>query len=173
MFMSFPRNFRFCSKISLRKQPTFRDAHHWFPVKWRLRNKRRNSILMTCHFPLQIADANFPPGTTNQKHYPRLSSRSSDALSVWNFICARFAHVISQGNQWWRRRKMSAVGASQMGTNMASPLDRKKVFFSQNRFHCKAQTVWYYSYTDRFAFYVSIKSSINLSKIKYFSEYLA
>ena len=31
----------------------------------------------------------------------------SDASSVWNF-CARFSDVISQGNQWWRR-KMWAV----------------------------------------------------------------
>ena len=35
--------------INLRKQPTFRDPT-WFPAKWRLRNKRSNSILMTCHF---------------------------------------------------------------------------------------------------------------------------
>ena len=26
--------------------------YHWFPTKWRLRKKkRRNSILMTCHYP--------------------------------------------------------------------------------------------------------------------------
>ena len=35
--------------INLRKQPTFRDST-WFPAKWRARNERRNSILMTCHF---------------------------------------------------------------------------------------------------------------------------
>ena len=36
---------------NLRKQPTFRDATTGFPAKWRLRNKRRNSILMTRHYP--------------------------------------------------------------------------------------------------------------------------
>ena len=36
---------------SLRKQPTFGDATTGFPVKCRLRNERRNSILMTCHYP--------------------------------------------------------------------------------------------------------------------------
>ena len=36
---------------SLRKQPTFGDATTGFPAKWRLRNKRRNSILMTRHYP--------------------------------------------------------------------------------------------------------------------------
>ena len=32
---------------SLRKQPTFRDSTDGLPAKWRLRNERRNSILMT------------------------------------------------------------------------------------------------------------------------------
>ena len=36
---------------SLGKQPTFRDVTTGFPAKWRLRNERRNSILMTCHYP--------------------------------------------------------------------------------------------------------------------------
>ena len=36
---------------SLRKQPTFGDATIGFPAKWRLRNERRNSILMTRHYP--------------------------------------------------------------------------------------------------------------------------
>ena len=36
---------------SLRKKPTLRDAIAVFHAKWRLRNDRRNSILMTCHYP--------------------------------------------------------------------------------------------------------------------------
>ena len=39
------------SYISLRKQPTLSDATAGFLAKWRLRNKRRNSILMTRHYP--------------------------------------------------------------------------------------------------------------------------
>ena len=39
------------SNVSLRKQLTFGDATTGFPAKWRLRNKRRNSILMTRHYP--------------------------------------------------------------------------------------------------------------------------
>ena len=35
---------------SLRKQPTFCDATTGFPTKRRLRNERRNSKLMTCHY---------------------------------------------------------------------------------------------------------------------------
>ena len=40
-------NFNF---LSLRKQPTFGDVTTGFPTKWRLRNKRRNSILMIHHY---------------------------------------------------------------------------------------------------------------------------
>ena len=36
---------------SLRKQPTFCAVSTGFPEKWRLRNERRNSILMTRHYP--------------------------------------------------------------------------------------------------------------------------
>ena len=38
------------SNSSLRKQPTFRDATPGFPLKWRLRNESRISILMTRHY---------------------------------------------------------------------------------------------------------------------------
>ena len=41
----------FCTFTSLRKQPTFADATTGFPAKGRLRNERRNSILMTYHYP--------------------------------------------------------------------------------------------------------------------------
>ena len=41
----------YCLISSLRKQPTFGDATTGFPAKWRLRNERRNSILMTRHYP--------------------------------------------------------------------------------------------------------------------------
>ena len=34
-----------------RKQPTFRYATSGFPAKWRLRNERKNSILMMRHNP--------------------------------------------------------------------------------------------------------------------------
>ena len=37
---------------SLIKQPRFRDTTTDFPAKWRLRNDRRNSILMTSHYPV-------------------------------------------------------------------------------------------------------------------------
>ena len=38
------------SHASLRKQLTFGAPTTGFPIKWRLRNKHRNSILMMCHY---------------------------------------------------------------------------------------------------------------------------
>ena len=38
------------TQTSRRRQLTFCDAFIDFPAKWRLRNERRNSILMTCHY---------------------------------------------------------------------------------------------------------------------------
>ena len=38
-------------KMKLEKTTHISRRHHWFPAKWRLRNERRNSILMTCHYP--------------------------------------------------------------------------------------------------------------------------
>ena len=39
------------SLCSLRKQPTLRDATTGFPTKWRISHERRNSILITLHYP--------------------------------------------------------------------------------------------------------------------------
>ena len=38
------------TESSLTKQPTFGNATTGFPAKWRLRNERRNFILMTRHY---------------------------------------------------------------------------------------------------------------------------
>ena len=77
---------------------------HGFPAKRRLRNKRRNSILMMPHHPdvgvpshwpfmrclcFWLLEGNIPHNTTNQKHYPDLGS---DTSPVWNF-CSRFSDV--------------------------------------------------------------------------------
>ena len=62
---------------SLRKQPTFRDAFHRFPAKRRLGNERRNSILMT-------------------RHYPDLDSASDWSCRLWNLL-----QPISSTTQIW------------------------------------------------------------------------
>ena len=69
-------------KRSLRKQPTFRDTTTGFHAKWFLTNERRNSILMTCH-------------------YPDLGNASDWSCRVGNLL-------FSRGNQWWGRKMLAA-----------------------------------------------------------------
>ena len=45
------------SADNLRTQPPFRNATTGFPAKWRLRKERRNSILMTRHYPDHLGSA--------------------------------------------------------------------------------------------------------------------
>ena len=95
-----------CERLSrLRKQPAFRDFSTGFPTKWRLRNVRRNSILMTCHYTelgtafdwlKQVSVAARSIRSTN------LIWVVADTSSEWNFY-ARSSDVISRGNQWWHR----------------------------------------------------------------------
>ena len=89
-------NFNF---LCLRKQPTFGDATTGFPTKWRLRNKRRNSILMIHHYTdlcsasdwlNQISHMARLEALPRRKHYQDLGS---DASSVLNF-CVHFSDVI-------------------------------------------------------------------------------
>ena len=47
--------FSYRLSTSLRKKPTFGDATARFPAKWRVRNERRNSILITRHTDLGSA----------------------------------------------------------------------------------------------------------------------
>ena len=42
---------RTAERLPWKKQPTIRDATTGFPAKWSIRNERRNSILMTRHYP--------------------------------------------------------------------------------------------------------------------------
>ena len=105
--------------ISLWKQPRFRDATTVFPTKWRLRNERRNSILMTCHCPDLGSASDWWKQFFNQsQHYPDLDSYAS---SAWNF-CARSSDVISRENQWWLRKISAAYSSlNSYGANLVSP----------------------------------------------------
>ena len=57
---------------SMRKQPLFRDA----TAKWRLRNERRNSILMT-------------------QHYPDLGN-----VSYWQKVCFNQSEALTRSGKW-------------------------------------------------------------------------
>ena len=88
------------SSNSLRKLPTFGDATTCLPAKWRLRNERRNSILMTRHYPdlgsasdwlNQISHAARPIRSTTQiwvatlHQYWIFRTRSSDVIWLGTF----------------------------------------------------------------------------------------
>ena len=68
---------------NLRKKRTFRDATTGFPAKWRLRNDRRNSILMTRHYP----GARFSKGPTKNLSGP-IARANFKISSCW--IAAQF-----------------------------------------------------------------------------------
>ena len=127
--------FQQLKKMSLRKQPTFRDATTGFPAKWRQRIECRNSVLMTCHYPNLGSASDWPCRVGNLIPPTRsLPDLGSDASSVWNF-CARFSDLIWPGNQWWRR-KMPAVSVSQ--ANKICFIRFLSLFcFSTGLAHCK------------------------------------
>ena len=66
---------------SLRKQPTFRDATRWFPREMTSEKRAQKFHTDDASLPKSSAsvwaEANFPRGTTNQKHYPDLGSAAS------------------------------------------------------------------------------------------------
>ena len=66
------------SSSNLRKKPTFGDAITGFPAKWRLRNQRSNSILMTRHYP----DLDSASAWLNQISHPARLIRSTTQISA-------------------------------------------------------------------------------------------
>ena len=117
-FVQFPNNIVFLYLIvicsSLRKQPTFGDATTDFPTKWRLSYERRNSILMTRHYPdlgsvsdwfNQISHAARPIRSTTQiwvvtRHQYRISALFSQTsfggeTSVSVAKCGLFSQTTS------------------------------------------------------------------------------
>ena len=81
--------YRDLSVVSLRKQPTFRDATTGFPAKWRLRNERRNSILMTRHYP----DLGIASDWLNQISHAARPIRSTTQIAK--------SRLFSQASLWW------------------------------------------------------------------------
>ena len=68
---------------SLRKQSTFGDATTGFLAKWRLRNERRNSILMTRHYP----DLGNASDRLNQISHVARPIRSTTQICVVTTCC--------------------------------------------------------------------------------------
>ena len=90
---------------SLRKQLPFSDTTTGFPVKWSLRKKRRNCILMTSHnSDLVRASDWLKICFIKSEAVPRSGQLHVISTDFW----ARFSVVNSRGSHWWRR-DMSAV----------------------------------------------------------------
>ena len=70
-----------------------------FPAKWRrsLRNKRENSILMTCRFPNLVNASDWLCRVGN--FLPPIRS-TIQIWVVWNFYACS-SEVISRWNHWW------------------------------------------------------------------------
>ena len=74
--------------ISLRKQLTLYHATGGFSLKWTLRNKCRNSILMSYHYPdLGVLLIGWKSASSNQKHYPDLGCDTSLVRYTQNSKC--------------------------------------------------------------------------------------
>ena len=72
------------------KQPTIRDTTTGFPAKGCLRNERKNSIFMTCHYPdLSVSD--WLKQISHAVRPIRSVDKGSDTSSVWNFCARSFA----------------------------------------------------------------------------------
>ena len=92
---------------------------------------------------------NFPPDSTNQKHYPDLGS---DASSVWNF-CARFSDVI------WRETSGS-VAKCRLFSQATSPPKQAICEFKVQNF-----------YQVRISF-LRISRRITFMRMTYFPHFL-
>ena len=68
--------------------------HNWFPREMMSEKRAQKCHNDDASLPrsgqcFRLAEANFPRGTTNQKHYLDLGT-GSDASTIWNF-CTRFS----------------------------------------------------------------------------------
>ena len=101
----------------LKNSPTMHFDNHLVPVS------RATSMWRT--HPFWLAEANFPCGTTNQKHCQDLDG---DASSVWNF-CARFIDVALGTRVFFSRvrRRASTDSSSAEGRRHVLRSREKKI----------------------------------------------
>ena len=89
----------------------FCESTTGFAVKWRVRKKHRNSILMPSKY-LDLGIASDWLKQISHTVWPirSITQMDSEASSVWNF-CTHFLDVFLQGSQWCHH-KMSHVFSS-------------------------------------------------------------
>ena len=89
----------------------FCESTTGFAVKWHVRKKHRNSILMPSKYlDLGIASDWLKQISHTVSPIRSITQMDSEVSSVWNF-CTHFLGAFSQGNQWWHR-EMSHVFSS-------------------------------------------------------------
>ena len=76
---------------SLRKQPTFRDATTNFPAKCHLRKERRNSTLMTRHYPDLVSASNWSCRVGNLFQLIRSTTQ------IWVMTRHQYMKLVFQG----------------------------------------------------------------------------
>ena len=82
-------------------------CHHWFPPEWRLWNERRNSILMTCHYPDLGSAFDWSSRVGNLLQPIRSTTQIWVVTRHQSEFLRSFYRRHLRGNKWWRR-EMSA-----------------------------------------------------------------
>lgn len=92
--------------LSLRKQQTFRDATTGLPPKWRLRNDRRSSILMTHHSNvtkarsgkcLLLAENVLNPFNNNHKQQQHHTLLKKQIFTIWKVPTHKYLKLVEAG----------------------------------------------------------------------------
>ena len=83
------------------KQPTFCDATTRFSAKCRLRNVRRNSILITCHYSDQSSASDWSCREGNLLQPIRSTTQILVVTRHQYGISPLVPGLILFGNQWW------------------------------------------------------------------------
>ena len=111
--------------ISLRRQVTFGNATTGFPAKWCLRNERRNSILITCHYPDQGSVSDW----FNQISHAARTIRST--THIW--VVTRYQYGTS-----------ALVSQTSFGRETSGSFAKCRLFFQANYwFKIFPQLRWY------------------------------
>ena len=90
-----------------------------------LREERRNSVRMTCHYPGNEVDLGFLLDEANFQLKRHNLDLRSDTSSVWNF-CACSLDVISRGNQRWCS-EISAIFSGYLTIGLEIEADLKNI----------------------------------------------
>ena len=91
--------------------PILDDTTSGIPAKWHMKNKQKNSILMTCHWPDLIGSRKF------SKAQPR--SRLWHFISM-EFLRSFFSDIIWVGNKLWCHKMLAVFLHYSLGMVRAS-----------------------------------------------------